>query len=104
MNDEIPDPGDFDAGRDRSGFGGDSPNDFIHGMGGSNPPGWLAKDEIDGIRREVPIPYVIVVPVRTDDLGRIRQVGTLLCANDDNDVALRRTLISGRILYHESIR
>ena len=104
LNDEIPDPGDFDAGRDRSGFGGDSPNDFIHGMGGSNPPGWLAKDEIDGIRREVPIPYVIVVPVRTDDLGRIRQVGTLLCANDDNDVALRRTLISGRILYHESIR
>ncbi|MBF1674611.1 MAG: DUF4916 domain-containing protein, partial [Scardovia wiggsiae] len=54
--------------------------------------------------REMPVPYVIVVPVRTDDLGRIRQVGTLLCANDDNDVALKRTLISGRILYHESIR
>ena len=65
MNDEVPDEGDFDANRHRGEFDDITPEDFIRGMG--NPPGWLPSDEINRMRREIPIPYVVVVPVRTDD-------------------------------------
>ena len=67
MNDEVPDEGDFDAGRRRGEFDDITPEDFIRGIG--NPPGWLASGEINRMRGEMPIPYVLVVPVRTDDLG-----------------------------------
>ena len=100
MNDEVPDEGDFDAGRHRGEFDGITPEDFIRGMG--NPPGWLDSGEINHLRREMPIPYVLVVPVRTDDLGRIAQLGSLLRVSDDGSI--ERTLIAGRVLYHESIR
>ena len=76
MNDEVPDEGDFDANRHRGEFDDITPEDFIRGMG--NPPGWLPSDEINRMRREIPIPYVVVVPVRTDDLGRVAQIGSLL--------------------------
>lgn len=104
LNDEVPDPGDFDANRHRGEFDNITPDDFIRGSGGANPPGWLSSEDVDDLRKKTPIPYVVVVPVRTDDLGRIRQVGTLLCADAGDDAAVRRTLISGRILYNESIR
>ena len=74
MNDEVPDEGDFDAGRRRGEFDDITPEDFIRGIG--NPPGWLASGEINRMRGEMPIPYVLVVPVRTDDLGRVSQVGS----------------------------
>ena len=74
--------------------------DFIRGIG--NPPGWLASGEINRMRGEMPIPYVLVVPVRTDDLGRVSQVGSLLRVSDDGSI--ERTLIAGRVLYHESLR
>lgn len=67
-----------------------------------NPPGWLPSDEINRMRREIPIPYVVVVPVRTDDLGRVAQIGSLLRVTDDGGI--ERTLIAGRVLYHESLR
>ena len=54
------------------------------------------------MRRQIPIPYVVVVPVRTDDLGRVSQVGSLLRVSDDGSI--ERTLIAGRVLYHESLR
>ena len=66
MNDEVPDEGDFDAGHRRGEFDDITPEDFIRGIG--NPPGWLASGEINRMRGEMPIPYVLVVPVRTDDL------------------------------------
>lgn len=50
----------------------------------------------------MPIPYVQIVPVRTDELGRVAQVGSLLRVSDDGSI--ERTLIAGRVLYHESIR
>ena len=100
MNDEVPDEGDFDAGRRRGEFDDITPEDFIRGIG--NPPGWLASDEINRMRGEMPIPYVLVVPVRTDDLGRVSQVGSLLRVSDDGSI--ERTLIAGRVLYHESLR
>ena len=100
MNDEVPDEGDFDANRHRGEFDDITPEDFIRGMG--NPPGWLPSDEINRMRREIPIPYVVVVPVRTDDLGRVAQIGSLLRVTDDGGI--ERTLIAGRVLYPESMR
>ena len=100
MNDEVPDEGDFDANRHRGEFDDITPEYFIRGMG--NPPGWLPSDEINRMRREIPIPYVVVVPVRTDDLGRVAQIGSLLRVTDDGGI--ERTLIAGRVLYHESLR
>ena len=100
LNDEVPDEGDFDANRHRGEFDDITPEDFIRGMG--NPPGWLPSDEINRMRREIPIPYVVVVPVRTDDLGRVAQIGSLLRVTDDGGI--ERTLIAGRVLYHESLR
>ena len=100
MNDEVPDTGDFDANRHRGEFDDITPEDFIRGMG--NPPGWLPSDEINRMRHEIPIPYVVVVPVRTDDLGRVAQIGSLLRVTDDG--GSERTLIAGRVLYHESLR
>ncbi len=94
MNDEVPDEGDFDAGRRRGEFDDITPEDFIRGIG--NPPGWLASGEINRMRGEMPIPYVLVVPVRTDDLGRVSQVGSLLRVSDDGSI--ERTLIAGRVL------
>lgn len=102
LNDEVPDDDDFDAGRKRGEFDNITPEDFIRGSGRGNPPGWLDRAEIDAMRRRTPIPYVCIVPIRTDDLGRVGQVGSLLRASSDGNI--ERTLIAGRVLYHESIR
>lgn len=102
MNDEVPDDGDYDAGRRRGEFDDVTPEDFIRGSGRSNPPGWLDADDINRARRQMPIAYVQVVPVRTDDLGRIAKVGTLLRIGDDGSV--ERALIAGRVLFHETLR
>ena len=86
MNDEVPDEGDFDANRHRGEFDDITPEDFIRGMG--NPPGWLPSDEINRMRHEIPIPYVVVVPVRTDDLGRAispKSFATLRATASRND-------------------
>ena len=50
----------------------------------------------------MPIAYVEIVPVRTDDLGRIAQIGSLLRVADDGSI--ERTLITGRVLFHETLR
>ena len=45
---------------------------------------------------------VEIVPIRTDDLGRVSRIGSLLHVSDDGSI--ERTLITGRVLFHESIR
>ena len=50
----------------------------------------------------MPIAYVEIVPVRTDEFGRVAQVGSLLRVTDDGSV--ERALISGRVLFHETLR
>ncbi len=50
----------------------------------------------------MPIAYVEIVPVRTDEMGRIFQVGSLLRVSEDGSI--ERTLITGRVLYHETLR
>lgn len=102
LNDEVPDEGDFDAGRRRGEFDGIAPEDFVRGGDDDNPPGWLSPHDIDEARAKLPIVYVEVVPVRADDFGRICEVGSLLRARDNGSV--ERTLIAGRVLFHETIR
>lgn len=104
MNDEVPDEGDYDAGRGRGEFDNITPEDFIHGGGSGhgNPPGWLGPADINRARHQMPIAYVEIVPVRTDEMGRISQVGSLLRVSDDGSI--ERTLITGRVLYHETLR
>ena len=79
-----------------------TPEDFIRGSGHGNPPGWLEPDDINRVRRQLPIAYVEIVPVRTDELGRISHVGSLLRVGEDGSVV--RTLITGRVLFHETLR
>lgn len=104
LNDEVPDEGDFDAGRRRGEFDNITPEDFIAGGSGhGNPPGWLGPDDIERARRQVPMVYVEVVPARIDDMGRVTNVGTLLRVSEEGSI-VERTVITGRVLYHESLR
>ncbi|MBT1180864.1 NUDIX hydrolase family protein [Bifidobacterium sp. CP2] len=102
MNDEVPDEGDFDAGRRRGEFDHVTPEDFIRGSGHGNPPGWLDPADINRARSQMPIAYVEIVPVRTDEFGRVNQIGSLLRVTEDGSV--ERALISGRVLFHETLR
>lgn len=63
--------------------------------------GWLSDEELAEARRRLPLLYVEAVPVRVDGLGRVTEVGTLLRANDGE---FTRTLVSGRVMYGESLR
>lgn len=63
--------------------------------------GWLGDDELETARRRLPILYVEALPVRVDGLGRVTEVGMLLRAADGD---LTRTLVSGRVMYGETLR
>ena len=65
-------------------------------------PGWLSDEELRQARTRLPLLYVEAVPVRVDGLGRVTHVGILLRANADGDIS--RTLVSGRVLYGETLR
>ncbi|RYQ05004.1 ADP-ribose pyrophosphatase [Bifidobacterium pseudolongum subsp. globosum] len=105
LNDEVPDNDDYDVGRRRGEFDNITPEDFTrdHGSGRATPPGWLDGESLGRIRRQMPIAYVEVVPVRADEFGRVTQIGSLLRVCDDGSI-VERTLIAGRVLYHETIR
>lgn len=100
LNDEVPEDDDFDANRKRGEFDHITPDDVVNGSG--NPPGWLNDSELSRVRGEIPMPYVVVVPVHTDQDGRVAQVGTLLAVSDDGSIA--RTVVAGRVRFHETIR
>lgn len=65
-------------------------------------PGWLSDDELEMTRGRVPIVYIDAVPVRVDHLGQVERVGTLLRGRSDG--TLTRAVVSGRVLYGESVR
>ncbi len=65
-------------------------------------PGWLPEDQLGVVRGQVPMVYVEAVPVRVDHLGRIERVGLLLRAAPDGRI--ERAVVSGRVLYNESLR
>ena len=70
--------------------------------GGASNPGWLSDVELAEARRRLPILYVEALPVRTDGMGAVTQVGILLRATPLGEIT--RTLVSGRIRYGETVR
>ena len=65
-------------------------------------PGWLGEEELAAIRQRLPLLYVEAVPVRTDGMGRVTEVGLLLRVGASGTIA--RTIVSGRVLYGETLR
>jgi ADP-ribose pyrophosphatase YjhB (NUDIX family) len=63
---------------------------------------WLSPEDLDLVRRKVPILYVDALPVRVDARGDLESVGLLLRATDEGTIS--RALVSGRVLLHETIR
>lgn len=63
---------------------------------------WFEPERITELRRRLPIPYVDVVPVRTDVDGSVTDVGLLLRASGSGRIV--RTIVSGRVLVHETLR
>lgn len=66
------------------------------------PDGWLSEPELAAARRRLPLVYVDAVPVRVDDSGDVVAVGLLLRVNSVG--AMTRSLVSGRVMYHERVR
>jgi len=63
---------------------------------------WLSPEDLEVVRGRVPIVYVDAVPVRIDAAGRVVHVGLLLRAMADGTIS--RAVVSGRILYGETVR
>ena len=63
---------------------------------------WLSREEMDSARERLPILYVDAVPVRVDDHGTVSEIGLLLRVGGDGQI--KRSLVSGRVLYHERVR
>jgi ADP-ribose pyrophosphatase YjhB (NUDIX family) len=80
--------------------------DWIQGPDDAPPPnpnpGWLTDLELAQVRRRLPLLYVEAVPVRTDGLGQVVEVGMLLRARSTGEMT--RTIVSGRVLYGETLR
>ena len=63
---------------------------------------WLPDEDLNFVRERVPTVYVEAVPVRTNHLGEVEKVGLLLRPRPDG--TLSRALVSGRVLYGETVR
>ncbi|PWF27678.1 DUF4916 domain-containing protein [Ancrocorticia populi] len=62
---------------------------------------WLSPEELEFVRRKVPMVYVDVVPVRLDEYGKLEAIGMLLCVDGDT---ILRSFPTGRVLFHEGVR
>lgn len=62
---------------------------------------WLSPEDLEFVRRKVPIVYVDVVPIRLDDDGTCAGIGMLLRVDE---TGISREFPSGRVLFHEPIR
>lgn len=65
-------------------------------------PVWLSERDLEQARRRLPILYVEAVPVRTDGLGCITEIGLLLRVSSSG--AITRTIVSGRVMFGETVR
>jgi ADP-ribose pyrophosphatase YjhB (NUDIX family) len=65
-------------------------------------PAWLSAEDLSEVRDRLPLVYVDAVPVRLDHLGRVEKVGLLLRVIADGSVS--RAVVSGRVLYGETVR
>ena len=66
------------------------------------PGGWLTDAELTAVRSRLPILYVDAIPVRVDECGDVVAVGLLLRVNGSGEIM--RSLVSGRVMYHERVR
>lgn len=64
--------------------------------------GWLPAEDLAAVRDRIPMVYVDAVPVRLDHLGQVEKVGLLLRAMPDGTIS--RAVVSGRVLFGETIR
>ncbi len=95
----TPDPDPGDNGDERESLSAS----FSGAQPGPNPnPGWLSEVELAEARRRLPMLYVEALPVRTDGMGAVTQVGILLRATPLGEMT--RTLVSGRVRYGETVR
>src|SRR5699024_11587940 len=62
---------------------------------------WFEPEQVTELRRRLPIPYVDIIPVRTDVDGSVEEVGLLLRASGSGRIV--RAIVSGRVLVHETI-
>ncbi|WP_248241576.1 NUDIX hydrolase family protein [Microbacterium kunmingense] len=81
--------------------------DPLDGLGGGSTgssanPGWLSDIELAEARRRLPMLYVEAIPVRTDGMGQVIQVGILLRATPVGEIT--RSIVSGRVRYGETVR
>lgn len=70
--------------------------------GSATNPGWLSDVELAEARRRLPMLYVEAIPVRTDGVGAVTEVGILLRATPLGEMV--RTIVSGRVRYGEQVR
>jgi len=63
---------------------------------------WLNDEQIEFVRDRLPILYIDAIPVQTDELGNVTQIGLLLRGMPDGSIS--RAMVSGRVLYGERIR
>ena len=99
-----PDPNERDDPREpRDPLRGLGSGAFGASTGGSAAnPGWLSDVELTEARRRLPILYVEAVPVRTDGMGSVIEVGLLLRATPIGEIT--RSIVSGRVRYGETVR
>ncbi len=79
---------------------GDEP--FGPPSGNVSHPAWLSDIELEEARRRLPMLYVEGIPVRTDGMGQVTEVGILLRATPVGEIT--RTIVSGRVRYGETVR
>ena len=65
-------------------------------------PGWFSDDELEDVRRRIPIVYVEAVPVRINAQGTVTEVGLLIRVDEFGE--MRSALVSGRVQYGETVR
>lgn len=65
-------------------------------------PGWLTEFELADARRRMPMLYVEAIPVRTDGVGQVTEVGMLLRSTPMGEMT--RTIVSGRVRFGETVR
>lgn len=63
---------------------------------------WLEPEELEALRRKLPITYVHGVPVRVGEDGIVERLGLLLRTLPDQ--TLGREIVGGRVRFHETVR
>lgn len=74
----------------------------MSGLASDDVTPWLPPEELEQVRKRVPMLYVDIVPVRVNAIGVVEEVGLLLGAPRNGGIS--RALVSGRVLLGEPVR